>query len=71
MEKVIGVLRNNWRRRLVYVYEIPGDAEQVKTVGYPFNELGVLTDGAPIVTVENIDAWRRTISLFPITAVYE
>jgi len=68
---VIGILRNNWRQRLVYVYAIPGDTEHVRSVGWPIENGVVRKDVAPVDCVENIDAWQRTISLFPKTAVYD
>ena len=68
---IIGVLRNNWRQRMVYVYAIPDDAEHVRTVGWTIDKGMVRQDVAPIICVENIDVWRRTIGLFPATAVYD
>lgn len=67
----IGILRNNWRMRLVYVYAIPGDAQHVRTVGWPIDASGLIVKGQPVETVEPIDAWQRTIALYPKVAVYD
>ena len=65
-----GVLRNNWRQRLVYVYAIPGNIEHVRTVGWTITDGAVRKDIAPVDCVEPIDSWLHTIKLFPATAVY-
>ncbi len=63
--KVIGILRNNWRQRLVTIYEIGDEPDKVLTVGDPF-------DGSKsIVCVENRADWKRVINLYPKTAVYD
>ena len=62
---VIGVLRNNWRGRLVTVYET-NDPTKVRTVGVPLDGKGPTVD-----VIEDRQAWERTIALFPKTAIYD
>jgi len=61
---LIGVLQNNWRLRLVEVYLHPNDETKVVSIGRPFN------GSDPIVCVENKDAYRNTIFVFPKVDVY-
>lgn len=63
--KIIGLLRNNWRQRQVTVYEIPGDAENVRSVGVPFD------GGEPVECVELRSQYARVIELYPEEAVYD
>ena len=60
----IGRLRNNWRQRDVTVYATD-DPEVVRTVGVPFG------GGDAIITTEPIADWKRVISVFPRTAVFD
>ena len=63
--KLIGRLKNNWRKRRVLVYEHPCDTSKVISVGYPFG------GGDPIVCVERRSDWLRVLGLFPETATYD
>ena len=62
----IGVLRNNWRGRLVYVHAHPTDPQKVVSIGHPLSG-----GGEVIVCVEDRSGFERTIGLFPQTAIYE
>ena len=64
-KKLIGRLRNNWRRRDVEVFEIEGDPEHVLSVGQPFD------DGEVVECVERRTDWQRVIAMFPELAVYD
>ena len=65
MNKVIGVMRNNWRGRMVTVYET-ADPLKVRTVGIPLDG-----KGSPVDVIEDRQQWERTISLFPKTHVFD
>ena len=66
MEKgCIGILRNNWRGRMVYVYPT-SDAQVVRTVGKPLDG-----KGKDIETTEPRRDWERVVSMFPKMATYD
>ena len=56
---VIGVMQNNWRRRLVKIYDHPDERDQVITVGEPFD------GGNPIICCEFRSAWAHTLKMYP------
>ena len=62
---VIGLLRNEWRRRHVTVLAHPSDPEKVISVGVPFG------GGEPIVCEEPRAADARAIAKYPREDVYE
>ena len=62
--KVIGYLRNNWRRRFVTVYET-ADPDLVRTVGKSYDSDEVVD------VVERRADWTRVLNLFPKVAVYD
>lgn len=62
---IIGLLRNNWRRRHVVVYNHPSDAAKVVSVGHPYD------GGEPIVCVELRTEYARVINMYPDEAVYD
>lgn len=65
-EKIIGKMRNNWRRRRVTIYEIPDDPMHVHTIGISFDE-GV----KPVDVIEDRESWERTIKMYPRVDIYD
>jgi hypothetical protein len=61
--KLIGILRNNWRERLVRIYATD-DPETVFTVGEPF------VSGRPVVEcMESRDLYKHVIAIYPRVSV--
>jgi hypothetical protein len=62
--KVIGVMRNNWRQRMVTICQHPTRQDDVVTFGTPFDE------GETIVCVEPKIHFENCIQIFPKTHIY-
>jgi hypothetical protein len=65
---IIGKLRNNWRGRMVDVYDHPSDPSKVVSVGRPIDPKG---PAEPIVCVESRADYYYVIRMFPRTFVYD
>ena len=60
--KVIGRIKNNWRERIVTIYQDPENNGKVYTIGLPFNISQPL-----IVCYEPINfTYMQAIDLFPV-----
>jgi hypothetical protein len=61
---LIGLLKNNWRKRNVEVYSHPTNSEKIVSVGYSF------FNKEPIVCVEDKKDYSNVISQFPKMVIY-
>jgi hypothetical protein len=64
----IGTLKNNWRGRLVEVYQHPTMSDKVVTIGKPFEPTELIDPD--IICVENKADYQSIIDIFPRTKVY-
>lgn len=65
VSKLIGRMRNNWRQRDVFIYEIEGDEDNVRTIGVPFDK-----SRETIETVELKSSFKRAIDMYPAVYTY-